>query len=449
MATNILVVEDQRSVAGALRMRLRGLGYGVLDIAKDADEAITKAAALKPDLILMDIRLGDGMDGIEAARRIRVELDIPVVYVTAYADRDLLERARDTHPAGFINKPFTTKDLLTTINLALDQESAQPRSTALLREAVITADNQGRISFINAAAERLTGWTRREVIGRSLGAAVSMLYHIPAFAAERLIEDVLAAGREHRLPLGPSSVSGAPDVLAPLNDPDGARFGAALHFGAETMAASTAGAHRALSAMQEVLDQLPLGVILLDREGQIVRINAYARDIIAAGTVLEIDAGRLRARASAAQETLQALLRAAADDEPGAEDAAGELVLLGGDEPGTRVAAIVTATSRDYAFAGPSMLTVTLFDLAHRRTLSATVLRQIYGLTRAEVNLVQTLVGGCSLEDGARELGIALNTARTHLKHIFHKTGAKRQSELIHQIETGPASMPIRVRDRG
>ena len=92
---------------------------------------------------------------------------------------------------------------------------------------------------------------------------------------------------------------------------------------------------------------------------------------------------------------------------------------------------------------------MSLFDFAHRRTLSDTVLRQIYGLTRAEVNLVQTLVGGCSLEDGARELGIALNTARTHLKHIFHKTGAKRQSELIHQMETGPASLPIQVRERG
>lgn len=451
MATNILVVEDQRSVAGALRMRLRGLGYGVLDIAKDADEAITKAAALRPDLILMDIRLGDGMDGIEAARRIRVELDIPVVYVTAYADRDLLARARDTHPAGFINKPFTTKDLLTTINLALDQGSTQPRPTALLREAVITADRQGRISFINAAAERLTGWSRREVIGRSLGAALSMLYHMPAFEAERLIEDVLEAGREFRLPLATGSAASAPDILTPLKDPDGARFGAALHFGAETMAASTAGAHRALSAMQEVLDQLPMGVILLDRDGQVVRTNAYARDIIAAGTVLDMHAGRLRARASDAQETLQTLLRAAADDADltGEQGAAGELMLLGGDGPASLVAAIVTATSRDYAFAGPAMLTLTLFDLAHRRTLSATVLRQIYGLTRAEVNLVQTLVGGCSLEDGARELGIALNTARTHLKHIFHKTGAKRQSELIHQIETGPASMPIRVRDRG
>ncbi|MGE4616804.1 MAG: helix-turn-helix transcriptional regulator, partial [Gammaproteobacteria bacterium] len=57
--------------------------------------------------------------------------------------------------------------------------------------------------------------------------------------------------------------------------------------------------------------------------------------------------------------------------------------------------------------------------------------------------LVQSLAGGASLDDGARSLGISVNTARTHLKHIFHKTGAKRQSELIHQVETGPAAMPL------
>ena len=118
--TNILVVEDQR--AGALRMRLRGLGYDVMAIAT---EAIEKAAELKPDLILMDIKLGEGMDGIKAAHRIREQFAIPVVYVSAYADRELLDRACATHPARFIDKPFTTKDLLTTINLALHQDSTE------------------------------------------------------------------------------------------------------------------------------------------------------------------------------------------------------------------------------------------------------------------------------------------------------------------------------------
>ena len=100
--TNILVVEDQRAVAGALRMRLRGLGYDVMAIATDGNEAIEKAGELRPDLILMDIKLGEGMDGIEAAHRIRAQFDIPVVYVSAYADRELLDRAR--HASSWIHQ---------------------------------------------------------------------------------------------------------------------------------------------------------------------------------------------------------------------------------------------------------------------------------------------------------------------------------------------------------
>ncbi|MEQ8493170.1 MAG: response regulator, partial [Gammaproteobacteria bacterium] len=184
--TNILVVEDQRAVAGALRMRLRGLGYGVLDIAKDGDEAIEKAAQLRPDLILMDIRLGDGIDGIEAARRIRSKFDIPVVYVTAYADHELLDRARETSPAGFINKPFTTKDLLTTLNLALNREPTQPRGMEQLRDAVVTTDRDGRISFINHSAEELTGWQRQHVLGRPLSEALHVLHGLPDSEGQRL-----------------------------------------------------------------------------------------------------------------------------------------------------------------------------------------------------------------------------------------------------------------------
>ena len=83
-------------------MRLRGLGYDVMAIATDANEAIEKAGELRPDLVLMDIKLGEGMDGIEAAHRIRAQYDIPVVYVSAYADREILDRAR--HPARGIHQ---------------------------------------------------------------------------------------------------------------------------------------------------------------------------------------------------------------------------------------------------------------------------------------------------------------------------------------------------------
>ena len=132
----------------------------------------------------------------------------------------------------------------------------------------------------------------------------------------------------------------------------------------------------------------------------------------------------------------------------GATPGAGELIELGAGSGGAHVIGMISTGVGAQTFSERPLALLFLFDLGHRQTLSATVLRQVYGLTRSEAKLVQTLVGGCSLEDGAQELGISVNTARTHLKHVFHKTGARRQSELIHQVETGPASLTLDIRHR-
>ena len=96
---------------------------------------------------------------------------------------------------------------------------------------------------MNTAAERVTGWARRDVVGRSLAAAVSTLYPVTPFDAERLIERVLAEGQPQTLPLGDKL---NPDVLAPIDDPGGQRYGLALHFGPETLARGAVSARRAL-----------------------------------------------------------------------------------------------------------------------------------------------------------------------------------------------------------
>lgn len=446
MTTNILVVEDQRAVAGALRMRLRGLGYGVLDIAKDGSEAIEKAARLHPDLILMDVKLGEGIDGIEAAARIRAEQDIPVIYVTAYADQELLERARHTNPAGFINKPITTKDLLTTLNLALNREPDQPRPVRMLREAVLTADREGRITYLNAGAERLMGWNRRAIVGRPLAEVMHMFYDLETDVAADLITRILKSGESHVF----SVDTAEDDVLEPLDDDSGTRFGVALHFGVATAERSLIGNRRTLGALSSIVDYLPHGVIMVDRELHIVYRNMRARGILEQATMLGDDHGTLHASNPDDQAALERTVRDmplgdAPDAETGYVDAPGSLFTLN-DEQGGRLTAVVTAAgeARDTS-SGESLVAVLLFDTRRPISLSQSILRAAYGLTRSEARLVQTLSGGGSLDDGATTLGIAVNTARTHLKHIFHKTGAKRQSELIHMAETGPASIPVEV----
>lgn len=115
----ILVVEDEAIVAMALQARLENLEYAVVGVVASGEEAIERAAELSPDLVLMDIRLDGAMDGIEAAEQIRVRFDIPVVYLTAHADRATLERAKLTGPFGYLLKPVEERALQTTVEVAL------------------------------------------------------------------------------------------------------------------------------------------------------------------------------------------------------------------------------------------------------------------------------------------------------------------------------------------
>src|SRR5436309_2519421 len=98
--TAILIVEDERIIAKGIEKRLKGLGYDVAATASTGEEAVLKAAEHRPDLILMDIHLGSGIDGVEAARLIRATLDVAVVYLTAHSDDATLQRAKLTGPFG-------------------------------------------------------------------------------------------------------------------------------------------------------------------------------------------------------------------------------------------------------------------------------------------------------------------------------------------------------------
>ncbi len=115
----VLVVEDDLIVARSIENHLQNLGYQVLATTPFGEEAVTLAETLRPDLILMDIKLQGELDGIGAAQQIRAFLDAPVVYLTAYADPETLAEAMATAPAGYLVKPFGLKDLYSTLQVAL------------------------------------------------------------------------------------------------------------------------------------------------------------------------------------------------------------------------------------------------------------------------------------------------------------------------------------------
>jgi CheY-like chemotaxis protein len=107
----ILIVEDEHIIAWDLQRRLIRLGYAVLGLVSSGEEAIAQALELRPDLILMDIRLPGDMDGIEAAERIRAQLQTVIVYMTAYADEPTVQRATASGPVMLLRKPFSISEL--------------------------------------------------------------------------------------------------------------------------------------------------------------------------------------------------------------------------------------------------------------------------------------------------------------------------------------------------
>lgn len=183
----ILIAEDERVVAEQLQRSLTADGYEVVAIVGSGEEAITRGRQSRPDLVIMDIVLSGTVDGISAARQLQ-PLGIPVVYLTAYSDRHLLERAQHTEPLGYVIKPAGTQELAAVIKLALfkrEREQARDRAgqqrVAAHREAdeqfrlmvagitdvaIFTLDTTGNINSWNRGAEKINGYTAGDIIGQ-------------------------------------------------------------------------------------------------------------------------------------------------------------------------------------------------------------------------------------------------------------------------------------------
>jgi CheY-like chemotaxis protein/DNA-binding PadR family transcriptional regulator len=123
--SKILVVDDEAIITMQLEERLHTMGYTVAGMAASGEDAIEKARRLSPDLILMDIVMPGKLNGIEAAQAIISELDIPVVFVTSYADDAIIEKAKQVRPYGYIVKPFNELEIKAAIEVALFRKAAE------------------------------------------------------------------------------------------------------------------------------------------------------------------------------------------------------------------------------------------------------------------------------------------------------------------------------------
>jgi len=171
----ILVVEDEQVIAMDIHNRLQGMGCGVAAIASSGEEAVRKTAELRPDLVLMDINLGKGIDGIETANRIHAKYNIPVIYVSSNIAEDRMEQIKATNPFGFIIKPFEDRELRITMEMALYRHKMEEKlrqdeekyRTILenIEEAYFEVDLAGNFTFFNDALCRLSGLSRNELLG--------------------------------------------------------------------------------------------------------------------------------------------------------------------------------------------------------------------------------------------------------------------------------------------
>ena len=146
--TNVLVVEDESIVSKDIQHSLKKLGYNVVGSAATGEKAIDLALDIKPDVVLMDIMLKGDLTGIDAASKIKEELNIPVVYLTAYADEATLSKAKVSEPYGYIIKPFKEIDIHTSIEMAIYKHAKEKevlKERDFLYSIVESKDSKGFI----------------------------------------------------------------------------------------------------------------------------------------------------------------------------------------------------------------------------------------------------------------------------------------------------------------
>jgi PAS domain S-box-containing protein len=308
MKRRILVVDDESIVAHDIAECLTHMGCEVVGTALSGPDAISKAAKLRPDLIMMDIVLQGPMDGVEAATVIRQRYDIACVFLTAYSDGAVLARAKAAAPAGYMVKPFEEAGLRSTVEIALykvDLERALRESrewflTTLMSiaDGVIATDSDGRIKFLNPRAEAISGWASQDAERRPVEEVFPLASDADGSPVPNLLHTALAEGstqtREKGVTLICRDGTRLPiaDSAAPIRDREGLLVGAVLIF--------RDGTERRRYELNVQEEHERLEVLVKERTTELLEINTRL--------VAEIEERRRAERALASRVELERML---------------------------------------------------------------------------------------------------------------------------------------------
>jgi PAS domain S-box-containing protein len=268
--TRVFIVEDEALIAMEVQDRLGALGYAVCGLASRGEQALDAIAERVPDIVLMDVRLAGTLSGIETAERLRERLDVPVIFLSAYSDADLLRRAGEVLPFGYLVKPFEERELHATIQMAIYKhrmeralreayarldEKVQERTAELAQsrqdlavtldsigDAVLATDATGHIARMNPAAEQLTGWSLNDAVGLPIEQVFLIINEQTREPAVIPVDAVLRTGQKQMLANHTALItrSGAEisiaDSAAPIRNAAGDIVGVVLVFRDETEA---------------------------------------------------------------------------------------------------------------------------------------------------------------------------------------------------------------------
>lgn len=171
----IVIVEDESIVAMDLQTRLENYGYTIVGHAVSGKSALSLVENNHPDVILMDIQLKGELDGIQTAELIKRQMDVPILFLTAYADKSTLERAKVTEAFGYILKPYHERELYTSIEMAVYKHTMEKKlkehehwlnaTMNSIQDGVIASDSEGSIRLVNGPVRQITGISEEELIG--------------------------------------------------------------------------------------------------------------------------------------------------------------------------------------------------------------------------------------------------------------------------------------------
>jgi PAS domain S-box-containing protein len=474
----ILIIEDQKTTAKDIQENLLNPGYDVTAVVSSIEEAVQNAEDTPPDLVLVDNGLNDNPYGLEATQALRSRFDIPVVFATADSDDNALQRAKAAEPSGFIFKPLKEGELRFAIEIAIYKHKLEKkiRETASwlnstlksIGDAVITTDSISGVTFMNPVAEELTGWKRKDALGRDLKQVIMVdknsLKELESSVTKSLSEEneESAVGIHNcTLIAKDQTVTTVSNTVSPIRDEDGKIIGAVLVFrklSHQEANATLRDRKHAQSRTGVDRGTIPISIIVASRSSFIkegirktVEIENDIEVIGEASSQLEVvsltkeknpdilcidtslpDLDMIKLQQSIADnngDTKILLLLHSLDDEfitramylgiyGYLKDTSNPEVLL----------RAIRAINNDEIWAERDILTKILRRFTGSRNDNLVLL--ISRLTVREKEIFKLLTQGDSNKHIANKLSISRNTVRNHVSNIFQKLGISNRLQI-------------------